>query len=186
METMGSSQAASVTGSGVRGSGITGVPGTMRAAVYCGIDDVRVEAIAVPEIGPGEVLVRINTCGICGTDLKKIHTGSHPAPRVFGHRNGGDDCAGGRGGDSLSGGGSGDGLPTTFLAESATSAARRRSRSVRSTSAWAARRGFRRQAGGFAEYIRVMDWIVDGGLVKIPEDIPFEQACFPRAGEHVL
>src|SRR6195952_5258199 len=61
------------------------VPATMRAAVYRGVNDVRVETIPVPEIGSGEVLVRINTCGICGTDLKKIHSGSHSAPRVFGH-----------------------------------------------------------------------------------------------------
>ena len=32
--------------------------------------------------------------------------------------------------------------------------------------------------GGFAEYIRVMDWIVKRGVVKIPDDIPFEQAAF--------
>jgi L-iditol 2-dehydrogenase len=32
--------------------------------------------------------------------------------------------------------------------------------------------------GGFAEYIRVMDWIVEAGLVKVPEDIPFEQAAW--------
>src|SRR3979411_1089319 len=61
------------------------VPATMRAAVYRGVNDVRVETIPVPEIGAGEVLVRIATCGICGTDLKKIHTGSHSAPRIFGH-----------------------------------------------------------------------------------------------------
>src|ERR1700712_2493836 len=61
------------------------VPAMMRAAVYHGIDDVRIETIPVPEIGPGEVLVKIHTSGICGTDLKKIHTGSHDAPRVFGH-----------------------------------------------------------------------------------------------------
>src|SRR5260370_16965180 len=61
------------------------VPATMRAAVYRGVNDVRVETVPVPEIGPGEVLVKIHTCGICGTDLKKIHTGSHDAPRVFGH-----------------------------------------------------------------------------------------------------
>ena len=51
------------------------VPKTMRAAVYRGIDEVRLETIPVPEIGGGEVLVRIDTCGICGTDLKKIHSG---------------------------------------------------------------------------------------------------------------
>ncbi len=58
---------------------------TMRAAVYRGVNDVRVETVPVPEIGPGEVLVKIHTCGICGTDLKKILTGSHEAPRIFGH-----------------------------------------------------------------------------------------------------
>ena len=52
------------------------VPDTMRAAVYRAPNQVRVEELPVPEIGPGEVLVRIDTCGICGTDLKKIHTGS--------------------------------------------------------------------------------------------------------------
>jgi L-iditol 2-dehydrogenase len=57
----------------------------MKAAVYRDIDVVKTETVPVPPIGPGEVLVRIDTCGICGTDLKKIHTGSHSAPRVFGH-----------------------------------------------------------------------------------------------------
>ncbi|MHB2009719.1 MAG: alcohol dehydrogenase catalytic domain-containing protein, partial [Acidobacteriaceae bacterium] len=61
------------------------LPATMRAAVYRGVNDVRVESVPVPAIGPGEVLVRIHSCGICGTDLKKIHSGSHSAPRIFGH-----------------------------------------------------------------------------------------------------
>src|SRR6201990_2082591 len=61
------------------------IPSTMKAAVYYGVDDVRLETIPVPEIGPGELLVRVHTCGICGTDLKKIATGSHSAPRIFGH-----------------------------------------------------------------------------------------------------
>src|SRR4051812_44504217 len=57
----------------------------MQAAVYRGMNDVRVEQLAVPQIGAGELLVKIHICGICGTDLKKIATGSHSAPRVFGH-----------------------------------------------------------------------------------------------------
>src|SRR3982074_3136115 len=60
-------------------------PRTMQAAVYRGKNDVRLEAVPVPEIGKGELLVRVHTCGICGTDLKKILTGSHSAPRIFGH-----------------------------------------------------------------------------------------------------
>src|SRR5271157_1394184 len=65
------------------------IPSTMRAAVYRGVNDVRLEEVPVPEIGPGEILVRVHTCGICGTDLKKIATGSHSAPRIFGHETSG-------------------------------------------------------------------------------------------------
>ena len=73
------------------------LPQTMRAAVYRAPDEVRTETVPVPEIGRGEVLVRIDTCGICGTDLKKIHTGSHSAPRVFGHEMAGTIAAVGDG-----------------------------------------------------------------------------------------
>ena len=73
------------------------LPSTMQAAVYRDIGTVVPETIALPEIGPGEVLVRIDTCGICGTDLKKIHTGSHSAPRVFGHEMAGTIAALGEG-----------------------------------------------------------------------------------------
>src|SRR5437764_6394612 len=65
------------------------IPATMQAAVYRGLNDVRLEMVPVPEIGPGEILVRVHTCGICGTDLKKISTGSHSAPRIFGHETSG-------------------------------------------------------------------------------------------------
>src|SRR5579863_7051350 len=65
------------------------VPATMQAAVYRGVNDVRVESVPVPRIGAGELLVRVHTCGVCGTDLKKIATGSHSAPRIFGHETAG-------------------------------------------------------------------------------------------------
>jgi len=61
------------------------MPSIMRAAVYRGVNDVRLEQVPVPTIGAGELLVKVHTCGICGTDLKKIATGSHSAPRIFGH-----------------------------------------------------------------------------------------------------
>src|SRR6266702_3389547 len=65
------------------------IPSTMQAAVYRGINDVRFETVPVPQIGRGEILLRVHTCGICGTDLKKIATGSHSAPRIFGHKTSG-------------------------------------------------------------------------------------------------
>ena len=73
------------------------MPSVMRAAVYRGVDDVRLEEVPVPTIAPGELLVRVHTCGICGTDLKKIATGSHSAPRIFGHETTGVVVATGKG-----------------------------------------------------------------------------------------
>src|ERR1700756_4534681 len=73
-----------------------GIPATMLAAVYHGKNDVRLESVPVPAIGRGELLVRVHTCGICGTDLKKIATGSHSAPRIYGHETSGIVAAVGR------------------------------------------------------------------------------------------
>lgn len=153
------------------------VPKIMRAAVYHGINDVRVETIPVPEIGHGEVLVKIHTCGICGTDLKKIHTGSHSAPRVFGHEMAGTIVAVGEGvtrfavGDRVM---AYHHIPcgTCFYCRKQTFAQCETYKKVGCTA------GFEPSGGGFAEYIRVMDWIVRRGLIKIPDDVPFEQAAF--------
>src|SRR6267378_2425276 len=73
------------------------IPTTMQAAVYRGVNDVRLETVPVPNIGPGEMLVRVHSCGVCGTDLKKISTGSHSAPRIFGHETSGVVAAVGEG-----------------------------------------------------------------------------------------
>src|SRR6201988_137569 len=69
------------------------IPSTRLAAVYRGVNDVRLETVPVPKIGPGELLLRVHTCGVCGTDLKKIATGSHSAPRIFGHETSGTIAA---------------------------------------------------------------------------------------------
>ena len=153
------------------------VPATMRAAVYRGIDDVRIETIPVPEIGPGEVLVKIHTCGICGTDLKKIHSGSHDAPRVFGHEMSGTIV---RTGEGVTNFAVGDRVMAyhhipcgeCYYCHKQTFAQCEVYKKVGCTA------GFAPSGGGFAEYIRVMDWIVRDGLIKIADDIPFEQAAF--------
>jgi L-iditol 2-dehydrogenase len=48
----------------------------MLAAVYHGPNDLRVEDVAVPKIGPGEILVEVLSASICGTDLRIFH-GNH-------------------------------------------------------------------------------------------------------------
>jgi len=155
----------------------------MQAAVYRAVDDVQTEEIAVPEIGAGEVLVRIDTCGICGTDLKKIHTGSHASPRVFGHEMAGTIA---KVGDGVRGFAVGDRVMAfhhipcghCFYCRKKTFAQCETYKKVGTTAGLGEAAG-----GGFAQYIRVMDWIVgDGvtpaGLIRVPDDIPFEQAAF--------
>ena len=48
------------------------VPDNMRAAVYRGSSVVTVDEVHTPEIGAGEILIRVEACGVCHTDLKKI------------------------------------------------------------------------------------------------------------------
>src|ERR1039457_1982869 len=61
----------------------------MHAAVYKGQSVVSVEQVPIPEIGPGEILVRVEACGICHTDLKKIEYNLLAPPRIYGHETAG-------------------------------------------------------------------------------------------------
>ena len=153
------------------------IPGTMRAAVYRGVNDVRFENVPVPVIGAGEILIRVATCGICGTDLKKVHTGSHSAPRIFGHETAGTVAAIGDGVERFK---VGDRVMVfhhipcghCYYCRKKTFAQCPVYKKVGVTA------GFEPSGGGYAEYVRAMDWIVERGVVKIPDDIPFEQAAF--------
>jgi L-iditol 2-dehydrogenase len=154
------------------------ISATMQAAVYRGVNDIRIETVPVPEIGPGEVLIRVHSCGICGTDLKKIHTGSHSAPRIFGHETSGTIV---KTGEGVEGFAVGDRVMVfhhipcgdCYYCRKKTFAQCETYKKVGCTA------GFEPSGGGFAEYVRVMDWIVrTGGLVRIPDGVPFEQAAF--------
>ncbi len=153
------------------------IPATMQAAVYRGVNDVRVETVPVPQIGRGELLVRVHTCGICGTDLKKIATGSHSAPRIFGHETSGTVAAVGDGVTKFAPGDRAmvfHHIPCgkCFYCHHKTFAQCDTYKKVGCTA------GFEPSGGGFAEYVRVMDWIVQRGTVHIPDATSFEQACF--------
>jgi L-iditol 2-dehydrogenase len=158
-------------------NGPAALPATMQAAVYRGVNDVRIETVPVPAIGPGEVLIQVHACGICGTDLKKIHTGSHSAPRVFGHETVGTIAAVGAGVEAFA---LGDRVAVfhhipcgaCYYCRKKTFAQCPVYKRVGCSA------GFEPSGGGFAGYVRVMDWIVKRGLVKIPDGIPFAQAMF--------
>ena len=61
----------------------------MNAAVLYGKEDLRMERVAIPEPGPGEVVVRVGAALTCGTDLKVYRRGYHAKmlkpPMPFGH-----------------------------------------------------------------------------------------------------
>jgi L-iditol 2-dehydrogenase len=62
---------------------------TMKAAVLRGKEDLRIEQVAVPEAGPGELVLRVDAALTCGTDLKVFRRGYHAkmltADGLFGH-----------------------------------------------------------------------------------------------------
>ena len=150
----------------------------MRAVVYRGINDMRVETVPVPEIGPGELLIKVATCGICGTDLKKIHIGSHSAPRIFGHEMAGTVVQVGEGVTKYA---VGERVMTFHHVPCGECYYCRKNTPSQcplylKTGVTA---GFAPSGGGFAEYIRVFDFVVSGGgVVHVPEHVPFEQAAF--------
>lgn len=57
------------------------VPSSMKAAVFSGPNALKVERVQVPEVGPDDVLLKVDMCGICGTDVH-ILRGSFPAPNL--------------------------------------------------------------------------------------------------------
>ena len=160
-------------------TGATGatLPVAMKAAVYRGNSRISVDSIPVPEPGPGEILVRVHACGVCHTDLKKVEYNLLPPPRVYGHETAGEVVATGRGvtrfvpGDRVI---AFHHIPCfkCFYCRHKLYAQCPVYKKVGITA------GFEPAGGGFSQYIRVMDWIVERGVEKIPEGVSFERASF--------
>lgn len=153
------------------------VPETMMAAVYTGRSTVSVEPAPTPRIGRGEILVRVEACGICHTDLKKIEYDLLPPPRIYGHETAGVVVETGAGVENFA---PGDRVVVfhhipcmhCFYCRRKVYAQCPVYKKVGVTA------GYEPSGGGFAQYVRVMDWIVRGGVEKIPDDVPFDRACF--------
>jgi L-iditol 2-dehydrogenase len=176
------------------------IPATMHAAVYRGRGRVEVEEVPTPAIGPGEILVRVEASGICHTDLKKIEHNLLAPPRIYGHETAGVVVALGEGVTKF---GVGDRVVTfhhipcsnCFYCDRKLYAQCPVYKKIGVTA------GFEPAGGGFAQYVRVMDWIVDRGVERIPDAISFERAtlveplntclkavvqCDPQPGDFVL
>jgi L-iditol 2-dehydrogenase len=140
----------------------------MRVARYYGWDDVRLENMKVPEIGPGEVLVQVQACGLCGSDLMRWYVDSK-APAVLGHEPVGFVS---RVGSGVTGFTPGDRVfvhhhVPCFVCHYC----RRGNYSCCET--------FKENGlhpGGFAEYVRVAARNVEFDVLPLPEGLPFEEA----------
>ena len=153
------------------------VPSTMHAAVYKGQSVVSVEQVPIPEIGAGEILVRVEACGICHTDLKKIEHNLLAPPRIFGHETAGVVVRTGRRVPQFA---PGDRVVVFHHIPCGACYYCRRKlyaqcpiyKRVGVTA------GFEPAGGGFSQFVRVMDWIVEKGVEKIPDGVSFERASF--------
>jgi L-iditol 2-dehydrogenase len=154
------------------------IPSQMLAGVYRGPGDVRPELVPTPAAGPGEVLVAVSVCGVCGTDLKKIALGLQPPPRIFGHETVGRIAALG---DGVSGWRVGQRVALYHHIPCGVCHYCRRG--VPSQCPVYKRTGitagFEPAGGGYAGFVRVMDWIVaGGGLVAVPDGVSDAAASF--------
>ena len=153
------------------------LPKTMSAAVYRGPNRVVIEQVPVPEISTGEVLIRVAACGICGTDIKKIQHGFVQPPQILGHEVAGTVVAVGPGvmrfrpGDRVV---SFHHIPcgACFYCQRKLFSQCAIYKKVGLTA------GFTPNGGGFAEYVKAMPWIVERGMVAIPDGVTFEEATF--------
>ncbi|MDB6026383.1 MAG: Alcohol dehydrogenase GroES domain protein [Verrucomicrobiales bacterium] len=139
----------------------------MRAVVYRGINDLRLETVPVPTTGDDELLVKVAVCGVCPTDIKKIHYGTVPPPRIFGHETAGTIVHVGkrinrkfRTGERVALHHHIPCLKCHFCRHRAFA----QCETYKKTGITA---GFEPAGGGYAEYVRVMNFVLPG-VVKIP------------------
>src|SRR4051812_43115414 len=160
------------------------IPKTMQAVVYRGPRDLRLETLPVPRIGPNELLVKVAVCGVCPTDIKKIHYGTVPPPRIFGHETAGTIVKVGPG---LAGVKVGERVALHHHVPCLDChACRHRAfaqcETYKRTGITA---GFEPAGGGFAEYVRVMPFVLPG-VVKIPSVNSFEEGAMLEPVNTVL
>ncbi|MFH1627898.1 MAG: alcohol dehydrogenase catalytic domain-containing protein [Pseudomonadota bacterium] len=139
--------------------------------MYYSNKDVRLEEMATPQIGPGELLMKVAASGICGSDVMEWYR-RDKVPLVLGHEVAGEVVAVGHGVDKFK---PGDRVAATHHVPCNTC---HYCLSGHHTVCETLLRGTHFEPGGFAEYIRVPAINVDRGVFHIPEGVTFEEASF--------
>lgn len=138
----------------------------------------------MPRIRADELLVKVAVCGVCPTDIKKIHYGTVAPPRIFGHETAGTIV---RTGARVRGFKVGDRVALHHHVPCLNCHACRHHAfaqcdQYRRTGITA---GFEPAGGGFAEYVRVMPFVLPG-VVKIPVRNSFEEGAMLEPVNTVL
>ncbi|MBI2209891.1 MAG: alcohol dehydrogenase catalytic domain-containing protein [Deltaproteobacteria bacterium] len=142
----------------------------MKVAMYYNNRDVRLEEMAVPAIGPGELLVRVKASGICGSDLMEWYR-VQKAPLVLGHEIAGEIADVGEGVERFRAG------ERVFVSHHVP-CGRCRYCVAGHHSVCDTLRQTRFDPGGFAEYIRAPKINVELGTFRLPDEISDEEGSF--------
>jgi len=142
----------------------------MKVARYYGNNDIRMEEMPVPDIGPGELLVRVKASGICGSDVMHWYRAGR-GPLVLGHEIAGEIAAAGEAVRTFR---TGDRVAAAHHVPCNTchyclSGHHTVCETLRSTNFF---------PGGFSEYIRLPEINVDRGVFLLPEEMSYEEATF--------
>jgi L-iditol 2-dehydrogenase len=156
----------------------------MQAVVYRGPRRLRVETVPVPRIGRHELLVRVAVCGVCPTDIKKVQYGTVPPPRIFGHETAGTVV---KVGASVGDFKSGDrvALHHHVPCQDCHYCRHRAFAQCQTYKRTGITAGFKPAGGGFAEYVRVMPFVLPG-VIRIPRRNSFEEGAMLEPVNTVL
>ncbi|MCK5227395.1 MAG: alcohol dehydrogenase catalytic domain-containing protein, partial [Desulfobulbaceae bacterium] len=143
----------------------------MRAAMYYNNRDIRLEEVPTPSAGPGELLVKIHSSGICGSDVMEWYR-IHKAPLILGHEIAGEVVEAGSGVTTFK---AGDRVTATHHVPCNTC---HYCLSGHETVCDTLLSGTHFDPGGFCEYVRLPVINTDRGVWKLPEDVSFDAATF--------
>jgi L-iditol 2-dehydrogenase len=142
----------------------------MKVAVYYNNNDIRIEERPIPKIGPGELLLKVISSGICGSDVLEWYR-IKKAPLVLGHEIGGEIVEVGEGVTNYKVG------QRVFVAHH-----------VPCNTCHYCLNGYHTACetlhttnydpGGFAQYLRIPSLNVDRGVFVLPDDISCDEATF--------
>lgn len=139
--------------------------------MYYSNNDVRLEEMPTPQIGPGELLLKVAASGICGSDVMEWYR-RDKVPLVLGHEVAGEVVEVGDGVGKFK---AGDRVAATHHVPCNTC---HYCLSGHHTVCETLLKGTHFEPGGFAEYVRVPAINVDRGVFHIPEGVTYEEASF--------